>query len=532
MGEFKVLYKKETAEKVNIIAMSTKSSCKCPLCGATSTVKHSRYTRKIADGSLNGISKEILLIVRKFKCNNGGCSQKIFTERLDFVSSYGRKSNKIIEFITLLALTTSAEKVSKIMNKLGINISNHTVLRIISNLPINQSINADDAINIGIDDFALKKGNRYGTIICNLDTKEIIDVLPSRTKEDLSKWLQQYPNIKLVSRDGSQSYAAAVAESVPKAMQVSDKFHLIKNLLDAVGSYIKRSYPINVPLSDNEPLNKDIINSDETEVCKDISDKESPDKSLRRQKIESKQSIINEIKSRYREGTSILQLSKDYSMSRNTIRKYLRIDDLTYYTTRVKRGSKLDQYKDIITDLLKQSKSHQQIANILKDKGYDGSKSSLSGYMSRNGIKKTTVNGKGIPKSKFHTINRNYMIKCICKNADNLTDAEAESLYKVTEIYPEIKELNMLINDFKNLFQECNNSNLEDWIAKAKRLQIQELDSYTNGICKDIDAVKNSMISRYTNGLLEGIINKIKVVKRISYGRCNFSLLRTKILYA
>lgn len=118
---------------------------------------------------------------------------------------------------------------------------------------------------------------------------------------------------------------------------------------------------------------------------------------MRQQKIESKQSIINEIKSRYREGTSILQLSKDYSMSRNTIRKYLRIDDLTYYTTRIKRGSKLDQYKDIITDLLKQSKSHQQIADILKDKGYDGSKSSLSGYMSRNGIKKTTVNGKGIP---------------------------------------------------------------------------------------------------------------------------------------
>ncbi|MEA4961235.1 transposase [Lutispora sp.] len=209
MGEFKVLYKKETAEKVNIIAMSTKSSCKCPRCVATSTAKHSRYTRKIIDGSLNGVSKEILLIVSKFKCNNGGCSQKIFTERLDFVSSYGRKSNKIIDFITLLALTTSSEKVSTIMNKLGINISNHTVLRVIRNLPINQSINVDDAVNMGIDDFALKKGNRYGTIICNLDTKEIIDVLPSRTKEELNKWLQKYPNIRLVSRDGSQSYAVA-----------------------------------------------------------------------------------------------------------------------------------------------------------------------------------------------------------------------------------------------------------------------------------------------------------------------------------
>lgn len=539
MEEFKILYNKENEEKVNIVAVSTKTSCKCPSCGVISTAKHSRYTRKIADGSLNGISKEILLIVRKFKCNNAGCSQKIFTERLDFVDSYGRRSRQIIEFITLLALTTSAEKVSKVMNELGINISNHTVLRIIKNLPIRQSINADETVNIGIDDFALKKGNRYGTIICNLDTKKIIDVLPSRKKEDLSKWLQQYPNIKLVSRDGSLSYAAAIAESIPKAMQVSDKFHLIKNLLDATSSYIKRSYPVNIPLKDDAIINEDAIKGDDVEVYKDISYKESSNESLRQQRIESKLSLINQIKSRHKEGVSIAQLTKDCSLSRNTVRKYLRNDGLIFNTTRIKRGSKLDQYKDIITDLLKQSKSHQEIADILKEKGYDGSKSFLSGYMSRNNIKKSTVNALELsnsdqigPKPKPQTVNRNYMIKCICKNTDNLTKAEAVSLNKVTEIYPEIKELSILINDFKSLFRDHNSSNLEAWITKARSLKIYELDSYTNGIFKDIDAVKNSMISRYTNGLLEGIVNKVKVVKRISYGRCSFSLLRTKILYA
>lgn len=219
--------------------MSTKNSCKCPTCGVTSTAKHSKYTRKIVDGSLDGISKEILLIVRKFKCHNSRCSQKIFTERLDFVSSYGRKTKKLIEFITMLGLTTREEKVSKIMNKLGVKLSNHTVLRIINKLPQSPALNTKNIINIGIDDFALKKGNLYGTIICNLDTKEIIDVLHSRTKEELNKCLQQYPNIRVVSRDGSQSYAAAITETITTALQVSDKFHLIKNLLEAVGSYIK-----------------------------------------------------------------------------------------------------------------------------------------------------------------------------------------------------------------------------------------------------------------------------------------------------
>ncbi|WP_372997810.1 hypothetical protein [Lutispora sp.] len=181
MEEYTILFKKETTDKVNIIAISNKSSCKCPSCGVTSTAKHSRYTRKIIDGSFDGIPREILLIVRKFKCNNSGCSQKIFTERLDFVSPYGRKSNKLIEFITLLALTTSAMKVSEIVNLLGVKLTNHTVLRIINKLPQRPVLNSKDIINIGIDDFALKKGNLYGTIICNLDTKEIIDVLMSRT---------------------------------------------------------------------------------------------------------------------------------------------------------------------------------------------------------------------------------------------------------------------------------------------------------------------------------------------------------------
>lgn len=532
MEEYTILYKKETTDKVDIIAMSNKSSCKCPSCGVTSTAKHSRYTRKIIDGSFDGIPREVLLIVRKFKCNNSGCSQKIFTERLDFVSPYGRKSNKLIEFITLLALITSAEKVSKIMSKLGVKLSNHTVLRIINKLPQSPVLNSKDIINIGIDDFALKKGNLYGTIICNLDTKQIIDVLPSRTKEELSKWLQQYPNIRVVSRDGSQSYAAAITETVPRAIQVSDKFHLIKNLLEAVGSYIKRSYPINLPIYDNATIDENNVNNNIKELCSDTSTRKTTYEILRQQKIESKQRLINEIKSRHREGTSIMQLSKEYSMSRNTIKKYIKMDEFVYYAKRIKHGSQLDQYKNLITDLVKQCKSHQYILKVLKDKGYDGSRSSLSGYMSRNNIKKETVNGKIELKPNNQTINRNYLIKCICKNTDNLTESETESLRKIWSKYSEIKELNVLINDFKNLFEECNNLNLEGWITRAKSFKIQELDSYINGISKDIEAVKNSINSRYTNGLLEGIVNKVKVIKRISYGRCSFSLLRTKILYA
>lgn len=100
-------------------------------------------------------------------------------------------------------------------------------------------------VNIGIDDFAFKKSKNYCTLICDMDKRKILDVLPSRNKEYISNWLSKYHHIKLVSRDGSLNYAAAISEDLPNAIQVSDKFHLIKNLLEYVSSYVKRKYPKN-----------------------------------------------------------------------------------------------------------------------------------------------------------------------------------------------------------------------------------------------------------------------------------------------
>jgi len=83
-----------------------------------------------------------------------------------------------------------------------------------------------------IDDFALKKRQRYGTVMVNVENHKIVDMIESREAEDVQRWLSEYPNIRIVSRDGSQQYAAAITQAHPTAMQVSDRFHLLKNLND------------------------------------------------------------------------------------------------------------------------------------------------------------------------------------------------------------------------------------------------------------------------------------------------------------
>jgi len=151
--------------------------------------------------------------------------------------------------------------------------------------------------------------------------------------------------------------------------------------------------------------------------------------------------------------------------------------------------------------------------------------------MSRKGIKKTKENQlkNNKDESNENTIKLNLIIKAICKNSNNLTDNDLKNLDSIKVHFPQCVELKNLIDDFKNMFRESNTS-LESWLLTAKAFNIKELNSFVSGIERDIISVKNSLNSTYTNGLLEGMVNKVKGTKRISYGRCNFDLLRTKVL--
>ena len=531
MEDLRILHQFKENNKLFIIAESTKVYCKCPNCGKVSNKIHSKYTRKIFNGSLDGLSQEITLIARKFKCKELSCNQEIFTERFSFTNSYSRLPNHIIEIIKLLGLSTSAEKVSKIMNKLGINISHDTVIRILRRLPENFNVIDETVTNIGVDDFAFRKGKDYCTLICDMDQRTVLDILPSRNKKDLLEWLNNYPQIKLVSRDGSITYASAIGEALPKAKQVSDRFHLIKNLLDAVSQYIKRKYPRKLIISDaTVGLDNDELAN---QVDKTLIDTSNMKDKIREEKITNKWSLMLEIKEKHKKGISLRQLAKEYSMSRTTITRYIEAEEPIYWPKGKIKGSMLDPYKELIVELLDKGNSQEEILNILKEQGYGGSRSLISAYINKHKLKKNTSkkkqtnvknnNKKRIEKAYIHTVT-----KLICKNNSNLTRDEINVLKKLKERYHELKSLKELIDNFKSMFSG-KGLPLDEWLIKAKEFNIPELNTFVNGIKRDIKSVKNSLISSYSNGLLEGIINKIKEIKRISYGRCKFDLLKIKI---
>lgn len=207
-------------------------SAACPQCGQPSARVHGRYIRTVADLPCAGRRVLLKLVVRKFVCPTLDCPQQLFTERRsEFVQSYARMTNRLREALLALGMTTGGESGERLAPRLGMDVSAPTLLRQMRSmvLPVQEPVHL-----LGVDDWAWKKGQTYGTILVDLERHRPIDLLPDRTSVTTEGWLRSHPEVDLVSRDRSGEYAAAAKVQAPHARQVADKFHLLKNLREAL----------------------------------------------------------------------------------------------------------------------------------------------------------------------------------------------------------------------------------------------------------------------------------------------------------
>ncbi len=203
-------------EGLTLAAVSTQAHPACPLCGRASTRVHSHYCRKVADLPMGGQPVRLLVQVRKCFCDAPDCVRKIFVER------------KIVQII---GLATGGRLGVRVTDRLEIQTSRHTILRRIMALPTEP---VGQVTQIGIDDFSFRRGRKFGTIIVDLQSHKVLDVLPDHTIETSAEWLANHPEIELVSRDRGGDYAAAAKKAVPEATQTADRFHL---LVRRIGAY-------------------------------------------------------------------------------------------------------------------------------------------------------------------------------------------------------------------------------------------------------------------------------------------------------
>ena len=226
------------AGTLTLLLETTASSAPCPMCGAESNRVHSRYHRALADLPCFGKAVRLAITVRRFFCTDAQCPRRIFAERLlGFARPYSRTTDRLRQAHEAVGCALGGEPGSRLTVRMAIPTSPDTLLRRVKQF---EGGSPSPPRFVGIDDWAWRKGQRYGTIVVDLERSDIIDLLPDRDATTVKKWLDDHPGVELISRDRASTYARAAADSAPNALQVADRWHLLKNLREAIERLFER----------------------------------------------------------------------------------------------------------------------------------------------------------------------------------------------------------------------------------------------------------------------------------------------------
>lgn len=402
----------------------------------------------------------------------------------------------------------------------------------------------------------------------DIETKSIVDLLDSRDTQDVENWLKEYPNIEIVSRDGSFSFKLSIEKAHPNAIQVSDRFHLVKNLIDSIKKSLQKLIigRIEIPLTSEEAKQRyeyllgltrreKIIEAKKMRKNGESFDKiakqlqisittaskyakmdesEIPEEhiSTREQEhinaVNKVKSKVEKVKSLKEQGLSVREISKITGYTELKISQYLSENyNIVHGQYGVSRPGPLEPYREEVLTLRAQGVTYKEIAKIISEKGYTGSVAALRGFVSKE---KRIAKDLLKYKEPCELIDKKWIIKLLYKPIDKIKGFSQNQLNAVMVKYSIIADLFEVLNEFKNMLKSKDPNNLSNWIEKVKKLNIKEMDSYVNGLERDYDAVINAIILDYNNGLAEGSVNKLKNIKRVMYGRNSFELLRCKVL--
>jgi transposase len=509
--------------KITIYASIKGKRSKCPKCEKYSYSVHDYYTRIISDLPVFQNETVILLKTRKFKCKNSDCDQKVFSEQTQAISRYSRKTVRVSKILDSLSIKLTGRLGSLLSKKLLVERSASTITRIAHK----QKIPAiTEPKVLGVDDWAYRKGISYGTILIDMQTSRPIDILPSREGKELKAWLENHNGIEILTRDRASSYSSAINEVCPKALQVADRFHLLMNLSDALDKYFKSISPA---------ISK-LVKSKAQEISGEKIESESIDNKIIRDKMMSnkehskydeRMEVFTKVKELQRQKVPIKKIARSIGICRNTVRTYFLQETLAPRSHT--KSTNIEIFSSYISSRLKEKGClMKDIIEKIYDMGYNGGKTQA--YYNINEIKnRLNILTPGLLEDSHMKIafvkplSSRKLSKYIGISLNSIKDKEERTYVRtLIENIPELKIVRKLVQIFKTTLRR-GIGNIKRWIEFIQRskYKLTGLRSFASGLLKDIDAVENGIKMPWSNGAVEGHVNRIKSIKRQMYGRAS-----------
>jgi transposase len=502
-----------SGDLVSIWVRAAADGAACPGCGTWCTKVRDRYSRRLRDTAAGGRPVLIWLLVRLLRCGNAECPKGSFAEQpAGLATPYARRTPLLERELTAVAVALAGRAGSRLAAVLAVQVSRHTLIRMLGALP---EPPAGLTRVLGVDDFSLRKGRTYATVLVDMEAGVPVDVLPDREAATLQAWLAGHPGVQVICRDRAGAYAQAARDGAPDAAQVADRWHLWHNLCEHVRDAVARHRDCLSGTcqhgSQQQQQEEEEEEEEEEGVPADL-DLEAV--------IRARHAAVHQLRGA---GQALAPAAAALGLTLQLTGRFWRARSAEQLLA-ARGPSALDPFKPHLRRRWAQGTTkiaalHQEITA----QGYDGSYTTVHAFL-------TPLKLAAPPRPPAPPTPR-QATALITRDPASLGDAGHHQLAAIRSRCPELSALAGHVTGFAKILTGRHHDQLDAWITAVDADPGQpELHSFTTGIRQDSQAVRNALTLPWSSGLVEGLNTRTKLLKRQMYGRAAFPLLRKRIL--
>ncbi|GHO60564.1 transposase [Ktedonobacter robiniae] len=472
----------------------------------------------------------MLVEVRRFFCPKKTCQRKIFAERFPFLAlPHAQRTIRLQQTLQMLGFALGGQAGARVSKQLHLKASRDTILRLVRqrDLPAPEPPRV-----VGVDEWAWKRRLRYGTLLCDLERRIPLDILPDRRVETVAAWFKRHPSIEVISRDRSAEFAAAASQGAPQAIQVADRWHLGKNLSETLTAVLARCQA--------EQRRANRANGHQEEPLREPSQERSAYRSRREEQARLARKAEREqryelVRTLHLQGLKTSDIAKHVGMGERTVRDWLAHGSYPEPKRRRRRPSLVDRYEREVLKRWEQGNHNgASLYRELRAQGYRGSQKALYRYLARLRAprqRSLMLEKEQVPAGPLERLSAGRITRLFLRKSVDLSQEEQEELFQIRQASPEIEAAYQLVQTVLQMLRERTGQHLETWLKAAETSHIPEFESFAAGVRQDQNAILAGLTLPWSSGQTEGQITRLKLLKRSMYGRAKFDLLRLRVLH-
>jgi transposase len=519
----------------------------CPNCHLRSVSRHGWHRRGLVDLPAMGREVVLKLQVSRWRCCSAACARQTFVAPHPVLFRlHGRRARRAEQVVRLIGHSVGGRPGERLSGRLGLTTSDDSIIRALKRGDHGQAPEYPVRV-VGIDDWSQLKGSSYGTILIDLERRQVIDVLEDRSADAVERWFKRHPEVETISRDRCGLYARGATLGAPKAQQVADRFHLLENLRKSIEEQLSRSYTVSrrscLPPSAADSLHASSSEGHDLMHSRAVQHQYL----LRQRRLETRQELFEQVQRMASAGVSARDIAQEIGFNWRTVYRWLAREEPIYRSPLALKLSSPHYFEAFLKERWAiGDRSGRGLFSDIRHRGYTGSRSHLGRLLSRwrqaekppaqkmaeaimyPNVLSATAQARD--PLTGHLISPITAAALCIKPSGLLSPAQQLKVAALKAASDEFSIMRQLAMRFRGLLKSKDATGLPQWLRDAKASRLHTMVRYARVIARDLPATANAIEMPWSNGQTEGQVNRLKMLKRQMYGRAGVALLKARML--